>query len=93
MMMLGAAMLLAAPQRWLSWVSLLLLLGGALLAGMSVGMFYLPTLAAAGWVAARRRLRETQAPPSFLDTRPQSGIVYTESELDAINDRQRRYTG
>jgi hypothetical protein len=87
--MLGAATLVAAPQRWLWSLSLLLLLGGAFVAGMSVGMFYLPTVVAAGWVAARRH-NERQASPSFLDTKPQDGIIYTESELDAINHRQSR---
>jgi hypothetical protein len=90
MTMLGATMLLAAPQRWLSWVSLLLLLGGTLIASMSVGMFYLPTLAAAGWVAARRHRETAESTPGFLDTKPKSGIIYTESELDAIRHRQSR---
>jgi hypothetical protein len=85
-MMVGAAMLVAAPQRWLWSVSLLVLLGGAYVAGMSVGMFYLPTLVAAGWVAARRQ-NERRSTPGFLDTKPQDGVIYTESELDAINDR------
>jgi hypothetical protein len=90
MVMLGAAMLVAAPKPWLRWVSLLLLLGGTLIAGMSVGMFYLPTLAAAGWVAARRNRETAEAIPGFLDTKPQRGIIYTESELDAIRHRQSR---
>src|SRR3974390_1411255 len=65
--MLGAATLVAAPQRWLRSVSLLLLLGGAFVASMSVGIFYLPTVAVAGWVAAKR-VTEREATPSFLDS-------------------------
>ena len=82
-------MLVAAPQRWVRSVSLLLLLGGAYVTGMSVGMFYLPTVLVAGFVVARR-LNESQATPSFLDTKPQNGIIYTESELGAIKYRQGR---
>jgi hypothetical protein len=88
-MMIGAAMLVAAPQRWVRPVSLLLLLGGAYVTGMSVGMFYLPTVVVAGIVVARR-LNEIQATPSFLDTKPQNGSIYTESELGAIKYRQSR---
>jgi hypothetical protein len=88
-MMVGAAMLVAAPQHWVRWVSLPLLLGGAFVAGMSIGMFYIPTVAAAAFVVSRR-LRESQATPNFLDTKPQNGITYTESELDAIKYRQSR---
>jgi hypothetical protein len=87
--MVGAAMLVAAPQRWVRSVSLLLLLGGAYVTGMSVGMFYLPTVLVAGFVVARR-LNESQATPSFLDTKPQNGIIYTESEFGAIKYRQGR---
>ena len=48
--MAGAALLVAAPRRWLRLVAFLVLLFGVLLAGMSVGMFYIPTLVAAGWI-------------------------------------------
>ena len=82
-------MLVAAPQRWVRSVSLLLLLGGAYVTGMSVGMSYLPTVLVAGLVVARR-LNESRATPSFLDTKPQNGIIYTESELGAIKYRQGR---
>jgi hypothetical protein len=80
--MAGAALLVAAPQRWLRLVAFLVLLFGVLLAGMSVGMFYLPTLGAAGWIMAMRL--SDRATPSFLDTKPQNGVIYTESELDAM---------
>lgn len=87
--MVGAAMLVAAPQRWVRSVSLLLVLGGAYVTGMSVGMFYLPTVLVVGFVVARR-LSESHATPSFLDTKLQNGIIYTESELGAIKYRQGR---
>jgi hypothetical protein len=83
--MAGAALLVAAPQRWLRLVAFLVLLFGVLLAGMSVGMFYLPTLGAAGWIMAMRL--SDRATPSFLDTKPQNGVIYTESELDAMKYR------
>ena len=54
--MVGAALLMAVPQRKVWLVAFLVLLGGVLLAGMSVGMFYIPTLIAAGWVMARRNV-------------------------------------
>ena len=84
--MVGAALLVAAPQRWLRLVALPVLLFGVLLAGMSVGMFYIPTLVAAGWIMAMRLSDRTT--PSFLDTKPQNGVIYTESELVAMKYRQ-----
>jgi hypothetical protein len=84
--MAGAALLVAAPQRWLRLVAFLVLLFGVLLAGMSVGMFYIPTLVAAGWIMAMRL--SDRATPSFLDTKPQNGVIYTESELAAMKYRQ-----
>src|ERR1035441_9665826 len=86
--MVAAALLVTAPQRWLRLVAFLVLLFGVLLAGMSVGMFYIPTLTAAGWIMAMRL--GDQATPSFLDTKPQNGAIYTESELDAMKYRQSR---
>ena len=86
--MVAAALLVTAPQRWLRLVAFLVLLFGVLLAGMSVGMFYIPTLTAAGWIMAMRL--GDQATPSFLDTKPQNGVIYTESELDAMKYRQSR---
>jgi cell division protein FtsW (lipid II flippase) len=86
--MVAAALLVAAPQRSLCLVAFLLLLFGVFIAGMSVGMFYIPTLVAAGWIMAMRL--SDQATPSFLDTKPQNGVTYTESELDAMKYRQSR---
>lgn len=86
--MAGAALLVAAPQPWLRLVAFLVLLVGVLLAGMSVGMFYIPTLVAAGWIMAMRL--SDRATPSFLDTKPQNGVIYTESELEAMKYRQSR---
>ena len=85
-MMVAAALLVTAPQRWLQLGAFLVLLFGVLIAGMSVGMFYIPTLTAAGWIPAMRL--GDQATPSFLDTKPQNGVIYTESELDAMKYRQ-----
>ena len=42
--MLGFALLVAAPYRWLWIAALLLLIGGVILAGASVGLFYVPTV-------------------------------------------------
>lgn len=86
--MVAAALLVTAPQRWLRLVAFLVLLFGVLLAGMSVGMFYIPTLTAAGWIMAMRL--GDQATPGFLDTKPQIGVIYTGSELDAMKYRQSR---
>jgi hypothetical protein len=52
--MFGLALLIATPYRWLWVVSLLLLIVGVMLAGFSIGMFYIPTVVAAGWVMVRR---------------------------------------
>ena len=86
--MVAAALLVTAPQSWLRLVALLILLFGVLIAGMSVGMFYIPTLAAAGWIVAMRP--RDRATPGFLDTKPRNGVIYTESELDAMKYRQNR---
>lgn len=86
--MAGAALLVAAPKLWLRLVAFLVLLFGVLLAGMSVGMFYIPTLVAAGWIIAMRL--SDRATPSFPGTKPQNGVSYTESELEAMKYRQSR---
>jgi hypothetical protein len=86
--MVAAALLVTAPQRWLRLVAFLVLLFGVFITGMSVGMFYIPTLVAAGWIVAMRL--SDRATPSFLDTKPQNGVTYTESELDAMKYRQSR---
>ena len=65
-----------------------LLLATLLVVAVSLGFFYLPILAAVGWVMVRRI--EDAATPSFLDSKPQKGVIYTASELDAMNNRQNR---
>jgi hypothetical protein len=82
----GAALLVAAPQSWVRMAAFLVLLGGVLLTGMSVGMLYIPTLGVTMWLMARRLKNE--ATPSFLDIKPQNGVIYTESELDEMKYRQ-----
>jgi hypothetical protein len=52
--MVGVALLLACPKRWLWLPAFLLLIGGVILAGFSVGALYIPTAAVAGWVMVRR---------------------------------------
>jgi hypothetical protein len=86
--MAGAAWLVAGPQRWLRMIAVLVLFFGVLVTGMSVGLFYIPTLAAAGWVMAMRL--SNQATPSFLDTKPQNGVIYTKSDREAMKYRQSR---
>jgi hypothetical protein len=49
-----AASALAAPFRWAWIIAFLLLLGGVVISGFSVGLFYVPTLVTAGWVMVRR---------------------------------------
>ena len=67
--MVAAALLMVALERWMRLIGFLVLLSGVLLAGMTVGMFYIPTLIAAGWVMARRM--EEKAAPSVLEGKPQ----------------------
>jgi hypothetical protein len=86
--MVAAALLVTAPQRWLRLVAFLVLLFGVFIAGMSVGMFYIPTLVATGWIMAMRL--SDRATPSFLDTKPQNGVIYTVSELEAMKYRKSR---
>jgi len=52
--MIGFALLLAVPVRWLRLAAFLLLMGGVILTGFSVGLFYLPTVIVAGWVMVKR---------------------------------------
>src|ERR1035437_8572697 len=86
--MVAAALLVTASQRWLRLVAFLVLLFGVFIAGMSVGMFYIPTLVATCCNMASRL--SDLATPSFLDSKPENGVIYTESELDAIKYRQSR---
>lgn len=52
--MIGLALLMALPVRWVWLVAFLLLIAGVLVAAASVGYLYVPTLIAAGWVMVRR---------------------------------------
>jgi len=47
--MLGAALLAAVPRMWVRVVGFVLLLAGVLIS-MAVGLLYVPTAIAAGWV-------------------------------------------
>ena len=51
--MLGAALLAANPRMWVRLVGFVILLAGVLISGASVGMFYVPTVLAAGCVIVR----------------------------------------
>jgi hypothetical protein len=79
--MLVAALLMAVPNRWVRGVAFVLLIAGMLLGAASIDLLYAPAVIAAGWVMARRTMSPT---PSFLDIKPQVGIIYTESELEAM---------
>jgi hypothetical protein len=85
--MFGLALILATRYRWLWVVAFVLLIGGVILGAASVGFCYIPTVAAAGWVMVIRMRTST---PSYLDANPQEGIIYTESELEAMRGRQDR---
>ena len=51
--MFGAALLAAVPNKWVRFVGFVLLLAGMLITGFSVGLFYLPTFFAFVWVMVR----------------------------------------
>ena len=51
--MFGAALLAAVPNKWVRSVGFVIVLAGACISGMSVGMFYLPTFFAVVWVMVR----------------------------------------
>jgi hypothetical protein len=51
--MFCAALLAAAPNKWVRFVGFVLLLAGMFMTGFSVGMFYLPTFFAFVWVMVR----------------------------------------
>jgi hypothetical protein len=51
--MFGAALLAAVPNKWVWLVGFVLLLAGMFITGFSVGMFYLPTFFAFVWVMVR----------------------------------------
>jgi hypothetical protein len=50
--MLGAALLAAVPKMWVRVVGFVILLAGVLIS-MAVGLLYVPTAIAAGWVMVR----------------------------------------
>lgn len=52
--MFGAALLAAVPNKWMRFVGFVILLAGVFISGMSVGMFYLPTFFAFVWVMDRK---------------------------------------
>lgn len=51
--MLGAALLMAVPVRWVRVAAILVLVGGMVIGAMSVGILYAPTVMAAAWVTFR----------------------------------------
>ena len=51
--MFGAALLAAVPNKWVRFVGFVLLLAGMFITGFSVGMFYLPTFFLFVWVMVR----------------------------------------
>ena len=51
--MFCAALLAAAPNKWVRFVGFVLLLAGMFITGFSVGMFYLPTFFVFVWVMVR----------------------------------------
>jgi hypothetical protein len=61
--MMGLALLLAVPVRWVWLAAFLLLMGGMILAGFTVGFLYIPTVAVAGWVMVRRLENSGGDPP------------------------------
>lgn len=84
--MFGLALLLATRYRPLWVLAFGLLMAGVFLASASVGGLYIPAVAVAGWVMVKRL--EPRATASFLDTEPQKGVIYTESELEAMRNRR-----
>lgn len=52
--MLSAALLVTLPHRWVLIAGFVLLLAGVFTSLASVGMFYVPTVIAAAWIASRR---------------------------------------
>ena len=51
--MFGAALLAAVPNKWVRFVGFVLLLSGMSITGFSVGTLYLPTFFAVVWVMTR----------------------------------------
>ena len=59
--MFGAALLAAVPNKWGRFVGFVLLLAGIFITGFSVGMFYLPTFFVFVWVMTRDERPPVQA--------------------------------
>ena len=51
--MFGAALSAAVPNKWVRFGGFVLLLAGMFITGFSVGLFYLPTFFAFVWVMVR----------------------------------------
>ena len=60
--MFGAALLAAVPNKWVRTVGLVLLLAGVLIS-MAVGLLYLPTFFAFVWVMTRDERPPVQSGP------------------------------
>src|SRR5690242_4419672 len=54
LIMFGLALLFALPVRWLWVFSFVLLIVGVWVTGFSIGLHYVPTVIASGWVMAKR---------------------------------------
>jgi hypothetical protein len=64
--MFGAALLAAVPNKWVRFVGFVLLLAGIFITGFSVGLFYLPTFFVFVWVM----VRDERPPVQSGQTRP-----------------------
>jgi cell division protein FtsW (lipid II flippase) len=60
--MFGAALLAAVPNKWVRFVGFVLLIGGVLIS-MAVGLLYLPTFFAFVWVMTRDERPPVQSGP------------------------------
>jgi cell division protein FtsW (lipid II flippase) len=61
--MFGAALLAAVPNKWVRFVGFVILLAGVYISGMSVGMFYLPTFFAFVWAMVRDERQAVKSGP------------------------------
>jgi hypothetical protein len=61
--MFGAALLAAVPNKWVRFVGFVLLLAGMFITGFSVGLLYLPTFFAFVWVMTRDERPPVQSGP------------------------------
>jgi hypothetical protein len=62
--MFGAALLTAIPNKWVRFVGFVLLLAGMYITGFSVGTFYLPTFFAVVWLMVRDVPPSVQSGPA-----------------------------